>query len=181
MKNQWRQRTAILFTAFFLCAGLTLAAEVSIKGQGNFNNKETLIIDGNFVEQGSTWDGENCAWWNENENEKPTSFIVDFGELSRLTDILLQVDNNDTYAVEYSEDGLNFKPWLTIKNEYGQIDFGMDTFSSDENHPNYVKALDFEPVNARFVKIYAVAGEGDGSYSISEVQLSREPVPAEKK
>jgi len=165
--------TAAFLAGSFLCAGLVLAGKVSIKGQGTVNNQEALIIDEIFAEQGSPWDGEQCVWWTGNENI--TFFIVDFGKVLLLKDILLQVDNNDDYAVEYSEDGKAFSPWLMIKSGYGEIGDGMDTLSSDADHPDYVQELDFEPVNARFIKIYAV--EGDSSYSVSELQFTKESLP----
>ena len=45
----------------------------------------------------------------------------------------------------------------------------MDTMITKSGHPDYVSQLDFQPVSARFLKIYATGG--DNNYSISELKV----------
>ncbi len=172
MKIQCAVKLMILFVVCFVAfAGSTWAGEISIKGNGEFNNNAKLIIDGEFAEQGSAWDNEKCVWWNGTS----PYFIIDLGEIYEVHDFLLQVDNNDDYKIDYSADGTTFTPLVTVKAVYGEIEYGMDTVSSAPGNTDFIEGMAFEPVNARFIKIYAA--EGDDSYSISEIQFTMNPVP----
>lgn len=82
------------------------------------------------------------------------------------------MDNNDDYKIDYSPDGKTFSPLLIIKKEYGEIGYGMDTMITESGDPEYVSQLDFQPVSAKFLKIYATGG--DNNYSISELTVITE-------
>lgn len=175
MKKSCTVKLLILFVVVFVAfVGSAWAAEISIKGNGTFNNNEKLIIDGDFSEQGSAWDNEKCVWWNGTS----PYFVIDLGAVYQVPDLVLQVDNNDNYQVDYSVDGTTFTPLVTVKADSGEIEWGMDTLSSAPGNTDTIEGMAFKPVIARFIKIYAT--EGDDSYSISEIQFTMNPVSEKK-
>ena len=139
--------------------------DITVKVNGPSNNSPALLTDGKFVEQESEWQGEGCVWW-EGEG---TYFVVDLGKLCLVEDLVLQADNNDTYQVDYSSDTKVYSNLVTVRDSYGKVGSGMDTFSTRQGDPGFVKELRFKPVKARYLKIYAASG--DNLYSIAEVQV----------
>ncbi|MCD4720304.1 MAG: discoidin domain-containing protein [Desulfobacula sp.] len=142
-----------------------VSSELTVKGYGKYFNNAELILDGHFPKDGSLWKGEDCVWW---QGTAPY-FLVDLGNTFQVLDIIMQVDNNDNYRIDYSQDGTQFSPLLIIKKGYGKIGHGIDTMTTRNGHPDYVSQLDFQPVPARFLKIYALGG--DNNYSISELKV----------
>ena len=138
-------------------------ATTTVKGSGEFQGAVSLMIDGAFVEQGSVWDGEGCVSWTERE----VFFVMNLGDVVRLQDFVIQIDNNDTYRIDISTDGRTFAKLLQIDAEIGEIMSGMETLSSAQGHEEYAAEIDFEPVVCQFIKIYAV--DGDDAFSISEI------------
>lgn len=142
--------------------------ELTVKGHGKYSNNVTLICDGSFPKEGSPWKCKECVWW----HGTAPYFLVDLGNTYEVRDIITQVDNNDDYKIDYSPDGKTFSPLLIIKKEYGEIGYGMDTMITESGDPEYVSQLDFQPVSAKFLKIYATGG--DNNYSISELTVITE-------
>jgi len=138
---------------------------LTVKGHGKYSNNVKLIFDGRFPKQGSSWKGKGCVWW----HGTAPYFRVDLGDRYQVRDIIIQVDNNDDYRIDYSLDAGNFFPLLTIKRAYGEMGHGMDTMITKSGHPDYIPQLDFQPVWARFLKIYASGG--DNNYSVSELKV----------
>ncbi|NLI46307.1 MAG: hypothetical protein GX414_04290 [Acidobacteria bacterium] len=143
---------------------------VSIKGSGDFMHDAKLMADGVFVDKGAAWDSLRCVHWTEPD----VCFELDLGEMCQLSEITLQVDNNDVYRLDYSADGRKYTPLVTISADFGEIDDGMDVFSSDAGHSDFVAALDFKPVTARYLRLQAL--EGDGAFSVAEIQIVGTPV-----
>lgn len=143
---------------------------VSIKGSGDFTHDAKLMADGVFVDKGDAWDGLRCVHWTDPD----VYFDLDLGEMCQLSEITLQVDNNDGYRLDYSSDGQKYTPLVTISADFGEIDDGMDLFSSDAGHADFVAALDFQPVTARYLRLQAI--EGDGAFSVAEIQIVGTPV-----
>lgn len=165
----------------FLTAALTvpvLAAEPGpfkiMKAFGQYNNSPRLILDGQIPEQGSAWNGDGCVWWEADT----VYFIVDLGGDYRVENLLLQVDNNDDYRVEYSPDGKSFHSLVSVSQDFGEIGDGMDTMSSDPASPDFIEGLKFSPVTARYLKISGL--NGDNAYAVSEVQVTGAPVPVDE-
>jgi len=170
--------TAFALTAFLginSVANAALLTPVSYGSIGGVNNTINLA-DGVFPPQGGQWQ-TNTAWWT---GTTPGAGI-DLGELKNIDDVLVSVDNNDSYAVEWSLDNSSWNNLFNISSSYGEIGWGMDTMSTDSTHAEYIAALDFSSVQARFLRIYATGG--DNYYSVGELQafgsdISAVPVPA---
>jgi hypothetical protein len=147
----------------------------SVEGDGVYSNDLSLIIDGKFAEDMGAWDGERCVYWEDPE----AYFIVDLGGVYQVVDVLLQVDDDDVYTVEHSMDGLNYLPFYSFYEGYGQTGVGMDTMSSNPGDPNHVLVPDTSSVQARFLRL--TASSGDVQYALAEFQAFGYPLePAEE-
>jgi hypothetical protein len=156
---------------------------ISASGTGTFNNSTNLLIDGVFPPRNTTWNFSPNVWW----NGTAPAFTIDYGSVYSITSLTVDVDNNDTYRVQYSTDGVNFTDLFDFLASDGPVPVnpgGMDILTTDPTFPTnpgdlttpaYVGRT-FLPVNARYLKIFAVSG--DNSYSIGEVQaFSNATVP----
>ncbi len=128
----------------------------SATGSGSYNNNVSLLIDGVIPGEGSAWTNGTNVWW---QGTAP-AFTLDFGATYNLEDMLIQVDNNDSYRIDYSIDGSAWNNLFNISAGAGNIGWGMDTFDQND--------INFTPVEARYVRAYATGG--DNSYAISEIQ-----------
>jgi len=171
----------LMFHAFFIIAfsliSFTLALNSyqesesklirprAVEGEGIYNNRIQLLIDGQMPAEGSEWDGDFCVHWEYTE----TFFVFDLGGTFQVTGILLQVDGDDDYQIDYSLDGEEYFPLLTINAEDGEVESGMDTMSTVIDDPENIPDWELSPVEARYIKIYAT--EGNNAYSVSEVQV----------
>jgi hypothetical protein len=84
-----------------------------------------------------------------------------------VTAVSIQVNAGGRYRIDYSMDDRNYIPLVEIAGAVGDVSTGMDTISTLPTDPEYVVDLDFFPSEARYLKIYAV--EGDGPYAVSEL------------
>jgi hypothetical protein len=89
--------------------------------------------------------------------------------------VLVSVDCNDDYLVEYSLDNLIWTTLFTIDDTYGDTLNGMDTMSSVSGDLQYVAGLDFAPVQARYARISAT--DGDYRSAVGELRFQGTPVP----
>jgi len=137
----------------------------SVLGDGVYNNDLRLLIDGRYLPEGSKWDSENGIFWNDTD----TFFVIDLGGMFEITGISLQVDGNDDYRIDYSEEGNEYFPAFQIQGTGSRTNPGMDTVSSINGDPQYKEGLAFSPFSARFIKIRAAGG--DSRYAVSEVQI----------
>jgi hypothetical protein len=170
--------TKMLASAFLVLsanANAALLTPVSFSAPASVNNS---VNAGNnvFPSEWGQWQ-TNTAWWTG------TAPIITFSysQVFNIEDILLSVDNNDNYSVEYSLDNSTWTNLFNISSSYGEVGWGMDTMSTLSGHPEYIAALDFAPVQAQFLRIFATGG--DNSYSVGEFQafgsaVSAVPVPA---
>lgn len=137
-----------------------------IRGYGSINHDAALLIDGALVAAETEWQDPAGVWW----EDPGVYFIVDLGKKCRVSDIVLQADNNDDYRIEYSLDGTGYKLLLQVTDPMGEVGTGFDIFSTDAGTPGYIKALDFaKPVEARFLRISAKGG--DNMFAITEIEV----------
>jgi hypothetical protein len=136
----------------------------SVEGEGVFTNTVRLLIDGQSPPEGSDWNSEHNIYWQQTD----TQFILDLGGEFTVSGLLLQVDGNDDYIVDYSLDGIDYIPLIRIREDHGNMASGMDTMSTIPESPHFVAGLEFEPVSARFIRV-AGAG-GDSKFAMSEFQ-----------
>lgn len=112
----------------------------------------------------------NSIWWSD-----PLGMItMDLGSSFSIQDILIQVDANDQYQLDYSIDNTNWSSLFTISPEDGEIPYGMDTMSSDPLHSEYVSSIAFSSVEAQYLRVSASGG--DSAYFLSELQIFGEPL-----
>ncbi len=167
--------------AFFCCAlalsvsGIQDEEYIQIKphsvvGDGIYTNNLQLILDGKFAVPGTPWNGDRCVHW---EDELAT-FVFDLAAEYQVVDILLQVDDNDIYTVEYSDDGVNFTPLVVFYVGYGSTGSGLDSMSTDPGSPQYAAIPPLDPVQARFLRL--TASSGDGYYALAEFQVFGYPL-----
>ena len=165
---------------FALAALLTLGSAaqavpitaVGVTGTGaTFNNDLNLIIDGVVPAENTVWTASTNVWW--------TGFggilTVDLGADYIVEDVLLSVDNNDTYRVTYAPSGGTLFNLLASFGEITPLPGGMDTMSSDSTHPEYVAGIDFAPVKARYLSIQAIGG--DSLNAVGELRAFGRAVP----
>lgn len=138
----------------------------SATGTGSYNNAASLISDGIFPYEGSVWSGSSIVWW----NGTATALTLTFDQVYSLQDVTLSVDNNDSYVVQTSLDGMNWTTLFTVSASYGEIDWGMDTMSSVSGESEYVSGLDFQATEALYARILATSG--DNLYSVGELTFA---------
>lgn len=159
-----------LLLPVYALAAETETPKIKIGANGSFNHSYDLLIDGNVVYQNAPWDGDACVYW----TDAATEFVFDLGKETEIKELLLQVDDNDTYLVQTSLNGIDYQTLITIKPEHGEIVGGMDIMSSDAASPDFIKDLDFKPVKAKFIKLKA--SEGDDMYSAAEICINHAEV-----
>lgn len=166
--------------SILIAAGVVLATAasaqvitpVSITAVGAFNNDLSLVADGFVPPENTNWTAAENVFWTGFD----TAITLDYGSSHRITDVLLSVDNNDAYLLEYSLDGLTFNPLFTVMVSDGNVPVspgGMDTMSTDASSAEYVLGIDFAPVMARYLRFQAVPG-GDALNSVGEIAVTAE-------
>ncbi len=144
----------------------------SASGTGTYNNSpDPLLIDHVIPNEGTYWRADTNVWWYGTD----PVFTIDLGSTYKVEDVVVSVDNNDDYEVEYSLDNTTWTHLFSIDNTYGEITWGMDTMSTDFTDPEYVSQIDFTPVQARYLRIFAT--DGDYMYAVAEVEPYGQPVP----
>lgn len=163
----------LLAAALCSCACAASAAPV-LTATGTTNNPLSLLVDGAFPAESLTWNLLDTVWWYDQIGETGAVVTLDFEQLVTIESITASLDNNDAYRFDYSVDGSNWTMLWAVGINQGEIGYGMDTLSSDPLNPEF-SGISFSAVDARYLRAYAVAG--DGSYSIGEIQVNLAPVP----
>ncbi|MDO9170922.1 MAG: hypothetical protein Q7W29_03730 [bacterium] len=154
-------------------AGRTAAAPApKVSGSGEFNNAAALLLDGITPADQTAFDAEQCVHW----VDPAVGFVIDLGEVRRVTGVTLQVDNNDDYVLETSRDGAGYAAFATIPAAAGANEWGMETHSTLPGHPSAVPGLSVTPAEARYLRLRG--SEGDGAYGVSEVRVASEALAA---
>jgi len=163
---------ALIFVSVFTLGGFSfqeVESEVikprSVEGEGFYTNSIQILIDGQSPPEGSAWNSEHNIYWQRTD----TYFILDLGGVFDVTGLLFQVDGNDDYNIDASLDGVDYISIVQIRENHGDVASGMDTMSTVPGDPHFVADLEFEPISARFIKIYAIGG--DSQYALSEIQI----------
>lgn len=168
MEKTMKYKFLILTMFLFSLPNLGHTTPISpagVSGTGSYNNNPSLIIDGTFPAEGSGWTNPTNVWW----NGTAPIFTIDLGLTYNVDDILVSVDNNDSYSIQWSMDSSSWNSLFSINIGDGDIGWGMDTFSTDSTNGEYVSGLDFSSVQAQYIRIFATGG--DNSYSIGELQV----------
>lgn len=159
--------------AVLLASGNAFAAPLtatSISGSGSYSNSPALINDGTIPLQGSWWRDATNVYW----TGTTPAFTLDYGATYTIEGVVVSVDNNDDYSVQWSADNATWNTLFNIFSGYGEVNSGgMDTLSSVTGDPQYVAGMAFTPVQARYLRISATGG--DDMYSVGEVQAFEPP------
>jgi hypothetical protein len=162
-------RVTLGLLAFILLSGAATVKKpitaVFATGFGEYGEDAEILIDQSIPAEGTEYLDSACVYWYSTD----TYFIIDLGKVFLLEGITLQVDNNDDYTLEASEDGDEFSPLLYISADWGETGFGMETLSTLEGDPEKVPGAVISPTRARFLKLAATGG--DQAYAVSEVMI----------
>ena len=82
----------------------SLLTPVSVSSTGQFDNDISLVFDLEVPDRGTGFNTASNVFWQGNA----TQFTFDYGGLSTVSNLLIAADNNDSYLVEYSTDGVNY-------------------------------------------------------------------------
>jgi len=148
------------------------APQPAVSGTGEFNHAAALLLDGLLPAEETAFDDAQCVHW----VDPAVGFVIDLGEVRRVTGVTLQVDNNDDYVLESSRDGAAYAPYVTVPATAGEFEWGMETVSTLAGHPEAVPGLAAAPVEARYLRLRGSGG--DGAYAVSEVQVASESLAA---
>ena len=156
-----------------------MAEEISVS-EDLFSITQDSIIDNAWFQEMSydliPYEGENnnwlanSIWWSDSSGV----ITMDLGSSFAVQDILIQVDSNDQYQLDYSIDNTSWSSLFTISPEDGEISYGMDTMSSDPLHSEYMANMTFATVEAQYLRISASGG--DSAYFLSELQVFGNPL-----
>ena len=160
----------------------SLIPAVSVTGTGTYYNSASLIIDGYLPPRYTYYANSTNVYWYGSSPQ----FTISLGGMYTVSDLTVDVHNNDDYVVQYSTDGFDFTNLFTFLASYGPVPVdpgGMDilttisTYPTDPGHlttPAYV-GVGFAPVEASYLRVFAENGDGD--YAIGEVQAFGSAVP----
>ncbi len=161
--------TGLLIFGLVGLANAIVISPTSVVGNGSYNNLP-VISDGVFPSEWTHWQ-TNTTWW---VGTSP-SFTFDYGQSYIINDIVLSVDNNDTYRVQYSSNNTDWTVLFDLNSSIGEVNWGMDTMATLSGHSEYQWQIDFSSVTAQYLRISAIGG--DRYYSVGEFQVDGTPVP----
>ncbi len=118
--------------------------------------------------EGSAWGASTNVWWNSSSPQfiNP-QLTIDLGSTYTVDNVVVSVDNNDSYQVEYSTNNSTWNTLFTILIGDGEVTWGMDTMNTFSGDPEYISGIDFASVSARLLRIHSLSG--DAMYSVSEL------------
>ncbi|MEF7616672.1 CARDB domain-containing protein [Aquincola sp. MAHUQ-54] len=147
-------------------------AATTFEGSNLFGSLDVLG-DGITPAEGSYLDTNSATTWlGDVEGQYPldTKLVFDLGGNVLVSDLELSVDGNDDYAVDYSLDGEIWSRLTTISRYAGEVGYGMETLSSIDGAAEYEASIDFEAVEARWLRVYATGGD-DNYFGVGEVRV----------
>lgn len=117
----------------------------------------SIVTDGLLLEEGHQWNMNTVYWSGLAGADRINVFL---GREARVTSLLLQTDNNDTYLVRYRSADSG---WHNLATIYATGVWGMHTTTFTLIAPVYATA-------------FALIGDGgDGKYAVSEFQMNGDP------
>lgn len=146
---------------------------------GSGQSLAAALTDGNFG-LGTWWTDAPNLWWTYQEGADGAVLTLTFDGLYALSDVRIGHDNNDFYAVQVSLDGTH---WNTLLNSLGTLDPNgeypgssmLKRSSVAGDGVAYSSWIDFPVVQARYARVFALAG--DQQYAVSELSFTGTAVP----
>jgi len=164
---------AALLGASAWAASTNVALNQPVTASGTFGSSVSYstIDDGTFFPENTYWQN-GTVWWNDSSNPDPSTtpaLTITLDQTYSISGIIVQADNNDSYTLQYRSSSGG--PWQTLWNV--PFDFnggGLATRPNTDQTTQYILAT---PVDVEAVKFFA--NQGDGDYSVSEIQLFGTP------
>lgn len=172
----------LLLAAVLLMSGAAHAALLSttVTATGTYSNPLGLVNDGFIPPETTPWTSGTNVFWSDGGNNT-VRFVFDLGADFLVRDILVSVDNNDTYRAQYSTDASNWTDLFIIPSAGGEISpiqGGMDTLTSEAASLEYLPAMEFAGQIARYISFEAIGG--DSSYALAELQIFGDELPVDR-
>lgn len=119
----------------------------------------STATDGAFLGTNHQWD-IGSLWWQGDLNTG-AQVVIDLNGMFSINSFAVEADNNDTYRIEYNQNG----SWVTAWDVPINCCYGMQTNTTTLASAIVTDSLRF------------TATGGDNLYSVSEIQAFGQPVP----
>ncbi len=129
-----------------------------------------FAADGSFPAEGQFYQSQTAFW-----TTSPATVTFALSAPVLITGYEASLDNNDDYRFEWSLNGTTWATLSTVTAGLGEINGGMDTFSTNPASPEFVTGIAFAPTSAAFVRIIGTGG--DGLFAVGELTLFTTAVP----
>lgn len=178
--RHWFVSAACLAVLSGAGARADLIVPTSVVVGGTFGGSPGVLTDGVIPPRGSFW-SDSTVYWTANDG---ASIDIDLGAVHALGGLTMSVDNNDDYVVETSTDGATFTEafrFLGSDGPVAPVPGGLEILTSlssypaspgDLTTPAYVGRT-LPTISARYLRV--TAANGDGYYSIGEIQVFSDP------
>lgn len=155
----------IIVLALPVWAG-NVALNKPITYDGTFvDGMDGRVVDGVFMPRSTPWSVGSLYWYGLSPN-----IIIDLQGTYKIDSMIVQADDNDSYRVEYWN-GLAWQTAWDVPN-YDAYGWGLQTRPNPDNdNEKYVLPA---PITTNLLRFYAT--DGDGGYSVSEIQAFGEVV-----
>lgn len=172
----------LLIAAALLMSGAAHSAllATTVTATGTYSNALGLVNDGFIPPETTSWTSPTNVFWSGGGNNN-VRFVFDLGADFLVRDVLVSVDNNDTYRAQYSSDASSWTDLFIIPSDGGEISAiqgGMDTLTSEAASLEYLPAMDFAGQIARYISFEAIGG--DNSYALAELQIFGDELPVDR-
>ena len=159
-----------------LCCAFTSGAHaylinsltVSASDPSSFNGDLALLTDNSFPSEWGYWQ-TNTVWWSPGHTNVPY-LNIDLGGTFRVTDVVISVDNNDSYALDYLGAGSTWTNAFTITSTMGEVGSGMDTMSTKDWETEFISLIDFVAFETQTLRLTGIY-PSDYNYSVGEIQI----------
>ncbi len=135
------------------------------------NPSPQTVVDGAFLPTGNQWDIGPIWWDAHSPNADGQSIDINLQGTFLIDSFVVQADNNDKYSVQYWDRGS--ASWLTAW-EVQWVD-GWGMYTRPDANDNTMRYSLPSPIVTDELRVVAV--DGDGYYSISEIQAFGQSVP----
>jgi len=142
-----------------------------VTASGSFDSLPSALAtltDGVFLPQGSFWKSDTVNW----DRRNSSVVIVNLQGAFDLNGVIVQVDNNDAYVLEYHDPATG--EWKSLWSVPNYAYYGGATLWGMHTRPNpYDSSIIFSlPAAARAdqLRLYADPLSGDGACAVSEIQ-----------
>jgi len=141
----------------------TLSAGAAAAWDAGTLADQYTVYDGLFVQEGQQWNHDTW-WWDQDPsvNPDPVETTITFDQPYKISQFIVQADDNDVYKLQYLDGVGSWQDAWTIPTAGG---WGMITRDSGLLAPIVTDQLKF------------VAVSGDNLYAVSEIQAFGVPVP----